>query len=108
MVQKKSMAFVRVGSLKLLPPGSATHLEMDDGSAVAVCNVGGALYAIDGICPHSGGPLGHGVLDGPILTCPFHAWEFDCRTGVNTADEDLKQATYPVKVEDGEILVELP
>ena len=92
MVQKRSMAFVRVGSLKLLPPGSATHFEIGGGDAVAVCNVAGV----------------HGALDGPILNCPFHAWEFDCRTGVNTADEDLKQATYPVKVEDGEIFVDLP
>ncbi len=108
MVQKESMAFVKVGSLKLLPPGSATHFEVGDGDAMAVCNVAGVVYAIDGICPHSGGPLGHGALDGPILTCPFHAWEFDCRTGVNTADEDLKQATYLVKVKDGEIFVDLP
>ena len=102
------MALLKVGSLELLPPGSATHFEIGDGDAVALCNVAGALYAIDGICPHSGGPLGHGVLDGSILTCPFHAWEFDCRTGVNTADEGLAQAIYPVKVEDGEIFVELP
>jgi nitrite reductase/ring-hydroxylating ferredoxin subunit len=108
MVQKKSMSFVRVGPLQLLPPGSVTHLEMDDGSAVAVCNVAGVLHALDGICPHSGGPLGHGALDGPILTCPFHGWEFDCRTG-SMAGDDLKlQATYPVKVKDGDIFVELP
>jgi nitrite reductase/ring-hydroxylating ferredoxin subunit len=108
MVQKKSMAFVKVGSLKLLPPGSATQLEMDDGSAVAVCNVAGALHAIDGICPHAGGPLGHGALDGPILTCPFHGWEFDCRTGTMAGDDLKLLATYPVKVDDGEIFVELP
>ena len=108
MVQKKSMAFVKVGSLKLLPPGSATHFELGDGGAVAVCNVAGALYAIDGICPHSGGPLGHGALDGPILTCPFHGWEFDCRTGTMPGDDLKLLATYPVKVEDGEIFVELP
>ena len=102
------MAFVKVGSLKLLPPGSATHLEMDDGSALAVCTVAGDLYAIDGICPHAGGPLGHGALDGSILTCPFHGWEFECRTGTMPGDDLKLQATYPVKVEDGEIFVELP
>ena len=101
------MALVKIGPLKLLPPGSATHVELDDGNALAVCNVAGALYAIDGICPHSGGPLGHGALDGPILTCPFHGWEFDCRTGTMPGDDLKLQATYPVKVEDGEIFVEL-
>jgi nitrite reductase (NADH) small subunit len=100
------LAFVNIGALRLLPPGAAIQVDIG-GNAVAVCNVEGAIYAIDGICPHSGGPLGHGALDGPILTCPFHAWEFDCRTGASLADEDFHVATYSVKVEHGQILVEL-
>jgi nitrite reductase/ring-hydroxylating ferredoxin subunit len=100
------MPFRSVGPLKLLPPGTAIQVEID-GNAVALCNVDGTLHAIDGICPHSGGPLGHGALDGPILTCPFHAWEFDCRTGASLADENFQVTTYPVKVEHGEILVDL-
>src|SRR6266446_5391444 len=101
------MAFMKVGALRLLPPGTALHVRLGD-DAVAVCNVAGNLHAMDGICPHSGGPLGHGALDGHILTCPFHAWEFDCRTGLSEVDEFLKLATYAVKVEDGNILVDLP
>ncbi len=100
------MAFVRVGALKLLPPGSAIQVHIGD-DAVAVCNVDGTLHAMDGICPHSGGPLGHGALDGAILSCPYHGWEFDCRTGASAADEDVRLPTYAVRVEDGEILVEL-
>jgi nitrite reductase (NADH) small subunit len=101
------MGFVKIGELRLLPAGSAMQFEMGEG-AVAVCNVGGTLFALDGICPHSGGPLGHGALDGYLLACPFHAWEFDCRTGLSDVDEHLKQATYAVKVEDGNILVDVP
>src|SRR6476661_5325645 len=99
------MPFVTIGPLRLLPPGTAIQIDID-GNAVAVCNVAGPLHAIDGICPNSGGPLGHGALDGPILTCPFHAWEFDCRTGTMPGDDLKLQATYSVKVEDGEIFVE--
>jgi nitrite reductase (NADH) small subunit len=101
------MAFVKIGALRQLPAGAAMQYEIG-GSAVAVCNVGGTLHAMDGICPHSGGPLGHGALDGHMLSCPFHAWEFDCRTGLSDVDEYLKLATYAVKVEDGDILVDLP
>ena len=101
------MAFVKIGALRLLPAGSAMQFEMGD-QAVAVCNVRGELHAMDGICPHSGGPLGHGALDGYILTCPFHGWEFDCRTGLSDVDEYLKLAVYPVKVEDGQIFVDVP
>ena len=45
----------------------------------AVCNAGGEIHALDGICPHAGGPLGQGALHGTTLVCPWHAWEFDCR-----------------------------
>jgi nitrite reductase/ring-hydroxylating ferredoxin subunit len=101
------MAFQKVGEARLLPPGSALHVRMGD-DAVAVCNVQGTLYAIDGVCPHAGGPLGHGALEGHTLACPFHAWEFDCRTGECTMRASLKQATYAVKVEGGDIYVDVP
>jgi len=103
------MALIRIGALDDLQEGSAMHVEFDNGArAVAICNIGGRLHALDGICPHSGGPLGHGVLNGTTLACPYHAWEFDCVTGASDMNEDLKQTIYPVKVEGGEIWVELP
>jgi nitrite reductase (NADH) small subunit len=78
------------------------------GNVYAVCNVGGELHALDGVCPHSSGPLGHGALHGHTLVCPWHAWEYDCRTGANDMDEDLKLAKFPVKVEGDDILIDVP
>jgi nitrite reductase/ring-hydroxylating ferredoxin subunit len=101
------MALVKLAVLNDVPPGSAIHIEVGEG-AVAICNVRGVLYAMDGICPHSGGPLGHGALHGNMLVCPWHAWDFDCTTGFSDVDDEIKLATYPVKEEDGEIFVELP
>ena len=98
---------VKIGPVAALPAGSATHFIAGD-EAVAVCNVGGEIYAMDGICPHSGGPLGHGALEGHLLACPFHGWEFDCRTGECSADGSIGVAIYPVKIEDDQIFVELP
>ena len=51
---------------------------------------------------------GHGALDGAILSCPYHGWQFDCRTGTMPGRRFELLETYPVKVEDGEIFVELP
>jgi nitrite reductase/ring-hydroxylating ferredoxin subunit len=48
---------------------------------VAVFNVGGEFYAIDNSCPHRGGPLGEGELEDCIVTCPWHEFRFDVRTG---------------------------
>lgn len=96
-----------MAALSQLPPGAALQVETA-GGAVAICNVEGELYAIDGVCPHSGGPLGDGALHGRVLVCPFHAWGFDCVTGLSDAGDNLRQATYPVKTESGEIFVDVP
>ena len=61
---------MKLADLSQVPEGTAIHVEIRDG-AVAICNVEGELYAMDGICPHSGGPLGEGALHGRILVCPF-------------------------------------
>jgi nitrite reductase (NADH) small subunit len=102
------MAFVRLAKLYQVPEGTALQVETSDGAAVAICNVEGELYAMDGICPHSGGPLGEGALHGRILVCPFHAWGFDCVTGFHEADDSVRQATYAVKTENEEIFADLP
>jgi nitrite reductase (NADH) small subunit len=101
------MALVKVALASQLPPGSVMPADAGE-QTFAVCNVGGEFYALDGICPHSGGPLGEGALHGSTLVCPWHAWEFDCRTGANDFDPDVTVATFPVKVEAGEILIDVP
>ena len=101
------MAFVKLAHLSQLPEGAALHVEVGEG-AVALCNVEGELHALDGICPHSNGPLGDGGLHGRILVCPYHAWEFDCVTGLCPADDTIRQARYAVKVEGGDVFVDLP
>ena len=101
------MAFIKLADLKDVPAGSAVHIPVGEG-AVAICNVGGTVHAMDGICPHSWGPLGQGALHGSTLVCPFHAWGFDCTTGQSDVDEHLTLATYAVKVQGNEIWVDVP
>ena len=74
----------------------------------AVCNVGGKLHALSGICPHRGGPLGQGALNGSHVTCPWHAWEFDCRTGASDFDPAQKIATYDVKIAGDDVFLDIP
>ena len=106
MREYRSMALVKVGSLAQLPSGSVMEAEVA-GSTYAICNVDGELHALDGICPHAGGPLGQGALHGTTLVCPWHGWEYDCRTGINDFDESVKVELFPVKVENGEIFLDL-
>ena len=74
------------------------------GKEIALFNVDGTFYALDNECPHRGGPLGEGDLEGCIITCPWHAWKYDVRTGESITD-DLKVSRYEVKVEGGDVEV---
>ncbi|HLX44831.1 MAG TPA: Rieske (2Fe-2S) protein [Bryobacteraceae bacterium] len=101
------MSFVKVGALSTLPPGSVMEAEVN-GNTYAICNISGTLRAYDGICPHAGGPLGQGNIEDGRLICPWHAWEYDGLTGINDYDESLKLASFPVKAEGDDILVDVP
>ena len=101
------MALVKVCPLDQLPPGSVTEVMLGD-RAYAVMNVSGDIVCFNGTCPHAGGPLGQGTLQGEMLVCPWHGWEFNGKTGVNDSDEDVVLEPFPVKVESGEILIEVP
>ena len=77
------------------------------GKPVAVCRVGGVLHALDGTCPHRGGPLGEGTLADGVLTCPWHGWRFEAATG-NCLNAPGKAAVrFPVREESGSIVVEV-
>ena len=69
---------------------------------------GGEFHATSNICIHRGGPLGQGLLEGHAVMCPWHAWTWDVRTGENTANPGLAIPTFEVKVEGGDVLVQIP
>ena len=73
-----------------------------------VANAGGELHALDGVCPHSGGRLAHGALHGHAIVCPWHAWEFDCRTGEHDFNPSIRLARVPVTVDSDGVYLELP
>lgn len=99
--------WIRLAAAADCPAGEARELVVA-GRIVALFHVEGQYYALDGICPHQGGPLGKGVLRGCVITCPWHGWQFDVTTGQHQASRLLHHPTLPLKVEVGEIFVELP
>lgn len=86
------------------PPGSAREVVVRS-QIIALVNVDGQFYAVDGICPHQGGPLGKGRLEGTMLACPWHGWQFDVSTGINRSNPLICQQRFPVRVEGDTILV---
>lgn len=89
------------------PPGRALTVAAGDWS-VALSNVDGRFHAIENTCPHMGGPLGRGELQGEVLLCPWHAWRFDVRTGCAVANPDVRVYRFAVKLDHGRIWVEVP
>ena len=101
------MAFVKVGKMSDVPPGTAKVFEVGD-RAVAVCNVNGELYAVDDVCTHDEGSLDQGDLDGYELECPRHGARFDVRTGkVQALPAVVPIDTFKVRIEGGDIEIEV-
>ena len=96
----------RVASVGDCPVGSGCELIVDN-RVIALFHVDGSFFALDGICPHQGGPLGKGRLNGCVLTCPWHGWQFDVRTGQHQINPSLRHPSFPVKVEGDEVFVDL-
>ena len=108
------MSYVNIAETDMIQPGGKKAFPLN-GTNVLLANVDGAFYALDNKCPHMGGDLSQGLLDGATLTCPRHGAKFDIRTGANVAGAKLafihlnvgNATAFPVKIEGKDILVEL-
>jgi len=113
--------FIQVANINDIKEGAMKEYKAGD-REIFIARVKDKFYAANNICPHLGGKLGQGTLDGTIVTCPRHASKFDLRdgsvvrwtdwTGVKASVSKLFRAprpiiTYSVKVEGDNILVEL-
>ncbi|HTU83444.1 MAG TPA: Rieske 2Fe-2S domain-containing protein [Candidatus Acidoferrales bacterium] len=72
---------------------------------VALFDVGGELYAYENACPHQGGPIGEGFIEGSTVTCPWHAWCFDLRTGSMTIGDFVRLRRFAAYVDGGVVYV---
>jgi nitrite reductase/ring-hydroxylating ferredoxin subunit len=88
-------------------PGESRLLEYGD-YRIALFNVGGQVHAIDDRCPHRQGPLSEGYLDGYLITCPWHGWQYDVRDGHCDTFTSKRVTTYPVRVDETGVHVTLP
>jgi nitrite reductase (NADH) small subunit len=102
------MAFVPVVAAAEIPLGHGRMVDKD-GLALAVFNAGGGrFYACGATCPHEDGPLAEGWLEGPVVVCPWHGFDFELATGRCRVDEELAVPVYPARMTDGIVEVDLP
>lgn len=96
--------YVTVAKTTDLQPGTGAVAEVQS-QTIAVFNVDGTYHAIDNTCVHRGGPLGEGELEGDTVTCPWHGWQYNVKTGVSITNPSACVKVYPVKVEGSDIKV---
>ncbi|MES2856731.1 MAG: Rieske 2Fe-2S domain-containing protein [Bdellovibrionota bacterium] len=96
-----------VGSTSELSKKSLQQIEVS-GTKIALSYQDGEFHAISGVCNHVGGPLGSGTLEGDYVVCPWHYFKFHRKTGEGEPGyEKDKVPSFKVKVEAGEVLVDL-
>lgn len=108
------MAYEKVAEANQLKPGEMKRFPLQN-RMILLANVGGAIYALDNKCPHLGGDLSAGVLDGTMVSCPRHGAKFDVRTGENLGNAKIafikmnvgNAKSFSVKTEGNDILVDL-
>jgi nitrite reductase/ring-hydroxylating ferredoxin subunit len=84
------------------------HRVVVDGRAVCLTIVDGKVRAISDVCPHRGASLSDGLVRDGCVTCPSHLWRFDFIDGRKQGDDRTRVATYPVRIVDGAVEVDMP
>jgi ferredoxin-nitrite reductase len=106
-MRSRMLMWVRVAALADMIPDRACVVRAGGLDLALVCSREG-FFAMDNACPHSGGALGEGQVQGGTLTCPLHGWQFECKTGRSLTEKRPSQKIYPVKVDGDDVLVEVP
>ncbi len=98
--------FVTVARVGEIPAGQGRQVTVN-GRWVGLFNVGGSYHAVDNLCLHRGGPLAGGTLSGCVVTCPWHGWQFDVRTGTMIQDPGTGVSVHDTRIVGDEIQVQL-
>ena len=98
--------FVKVARKSEVPTDSGKLVQIN-GQDIALFKVNDKIYAIYNTCPHQGGPLAEGGLDGKMVTCPWHGWEFDVTSGKCSFNDTIRQPTFQVKEDGDDIFLEV-
>ncbi len=96
--------WINAGKVSDIAEGGSIILQAEN-KKIALFKSGGKFYAIDNLCPHRGAPLADGHVENCRVTCSWHAWEFDLKTGECLTVPDGKVKAYAVKIEKDEVFV---
>ena len=100
------MAFMRAAREGRSPAGNNPRIPVGR-QTIALANVDGKFHAINNVCFHRGGPLGEGELEGTVVICPWHGWQYDVTTGKLVTNPAVGVLCYPVEVRGEDVFVDV-
>lgn len=102
-------AWIRITGCENIPAREGRAVTIGD-REIALFNVGDRFLAVDGRCPHKGGPLCDGIVAGNTVVCPLHAWKIGLETGEVERPTGVRACvhTYATRVENGIVSVAFP
>jgi nitrite reductase (NADH) small subunit len=101
-----SNEFVPVGRVSEFAPGAGRMVSVS-GRNVAVFRLGDEFFALDNMCLHRGGPLCEGPIANAIVTCPWHGWSYEIRTGTMVQDPRVGVSKHDVRIDGEQVAVRL-
>ena len=96
-----------IGALDQVPRRGARVVRSAEGCVAVFRTADDQAFALEDRCPHKGGPLSQGIVHGTNVTCPLHNWVLSLETGEAQGADDGRALVFPLKVEDGRILIDL-
>jgi nitrite reductase (NADH) small subunit len=100
-------SFTKLTTQSELPATDEVKEFLCGAKMICVANVNSEYSAMDNVCLHRGGPLGEGEVEKGKVVCPWHGWAWDPKTGEAVQDPKSKLAVYALKIENGEVLIEI-
>lgn len=94
--------WTEVGTTDAVAEGGAIEVLVGD-RIIAIFRNQGRLFALDGMCAHQGGPIAQGTVEGGCVTCPWHGWQYELETGIQTINRQPLQECFDVRERDGKI-----
>jgi nitrite reductase (NADH) small subunit len=96
--------FKKIANTGDIPSGQGRIFDIS-GNQIAVWNLNGNFFAFQNVCPHRGGPVGEGELNGTTITCPWHGWQFNIQTCQGLTNPSSKLTKYDVRVQGNDVEV---
>ncbi|NVO27288.1 nitrite reductase small subunit NirD [Donghicola sp. C2-DW-16] len=101
------MSWTDIGALNDIPLRGARIVKTVAGCIAVFRTAEEEVFATSNKCAHKGGPLAEGIVHGKSVTCPLHNWVYSLETGEAQGADEGQIATYPIRIEDGRLLLDV-